>query len=81
MEQAKILVINDGSSLFYGMAGLLESKGFRTKLTETAAEALGTLSACLFDLVIMKFHSGRTDHLALLPRIKKSCAPEQSSSS
>ena len=61
MEQAKILVINDGSALFYGMARLLESKGFRTMVTETAAEALGTLSACLFDLVIMKLHSGQTD--------------------
>ena len=73
MEQAKILVINDGSSLFYGMAGLLESKGFRTKVTETAAEALGTLSACLFDLVIMKLHSGQTDRVALLPKIKELC--------
>ena len=42
MEQAKILLINDGSSLYYGMAGLLESKGFGTKLTETVEEALGT---------------------------------------
>ena len=73
MEQAKILVINDGSSLFYGMAGLLESKGFRTKVTETAAEALGTLSACSFDLVIMKLHSGQTDRVALLPKIKELC--------
>ena len=73
MEQAKILVINDGSSVFYGMAGLLESKGFRTKVTETAAEALGTLSACWFDLVIMKLYSGQTDRVALLPRIKELC--------
>ena len=73
MEQAKILVINDGSSLLYGMAGLLESKGFRTKLTETAAEALETLSACSFDLVIMKIHSGQTDRGALLPKIKELC--------
>jgi signal transduction histidine kinase len=73
MEQGNILVINDGSSVFYGMAGLLESKGFRTKVTETAAEALGTLSACWFDLVIMKLCSGQTDHVALLPRIKELC--------
>ena len=73
MEQAEILVINDGSSLLYGMARLLESKGFRTKLTETAVEALGTLSACLFDLVIMKLHPGQTDRVALLPKIKALC--------
>ena len=73
MEQAKILVINDGSALFYGMAGLLESKGFSTKVTETAAEALETLSACWFDLVIMKLHSGQTDRAALLPKIKELC--------
>ena len=73
MEQAKILVINDGSALFYGMAGLLESKGFRTKVTETAAEAPGTLSTCWFDLVIIKLHLGQTNRVALLPRIKELC--------
>ena len=73
MEQAKILLINDGSSLYYGMAGLLESKGFGTKLTETVEEALGTLSASLFDLVIIKLHPGQTDRVALLPKIKELC--------
>lgn len=73
MEKAKILLINDGSSLYYGMAGLFESKGFRTKLTETVEKALGTLSACLFDLVIIKLHSGQTDRVALLPKIKELC--------
>lgn len=73
MVQAKILLINDGSSLYYGMAGLFESKGFGTKVAETVEEALGTMSACLFDLVIMKLTPGQPDRVALLPKIKELC--------
>jgi ActR/RegA family two-component response regulator len=73
MEKAKILVINDGSSLFYTIAGLLESKGFRTKVIETAEEAVETLSVCWFDVVIVKIQPGQTDRGALLPMVQELC--------
>ena len=73
MEQPKILLINDGSTILYTMAGLLESKGLTARLTDTAEEALERLSAGFFHLVIIKLHMVQIDRLALLHMVTELC--------
>ena len=73
MEQPKILLINDGSTILSTMARLLESKGFTASLTDTAEGALERLSAELFHLVIIKLHRGQIDRTALLHMVTELC--------
>jgi DNA-binding response OmpR family regulator len=73
MELSRILLINDRSVLLCTIAKLLESKGFKARLTDTTEEALERLSAGFFHLVILKLHRGQIDRLALLHMIKELC--------